>query len=322
MPNLKARIINKHDTEANWILATGFTPLEGEIIVYDVDSNHAYPRFKVGNGQDNINDLPFSDEHYVLDAELGGYVTVASTQTITGAKTFSQNVNVPLTPTANAHASSKQYVDTTVTSSVNAVRTQLEKEIDLVDNSITDLQSSITQVSVQVNGETVGTVYGPNSQGIITIPTVAGPTGAAAGFGTPTVTTTTGNPGTNASVTITANTSSPNTAKVFNFAFTIPRGADGQDGAQGPAGSVAAISYANSDTQTMDILSNITLSGTTLTATRMNGSYGASNRLFYIQSGNLMNSSSTVGNASTPIFMSGGEFTACSSLKIDDGVLQ
>lgn len=180
MPNIKTRVINKHDTASNWDSAVNFTPMAGELIVYDADDTTTYPRFKVGNGQDNINDLPFSDDHYVLDTELGGYVTVASTQTITGAKTFSQNVNVPLTPTANAHASSKQYVDTTVTSSVNAVRTQLEKEIDLVDNSITDLQSNITQVSVQVNGETVGTVYGPSGQGTVTIPTIAGPTGAAA----------------------------------------------------------------------------------------------------------------------------------------------
>ena len=53
MPELKSRIKQKHDTEANWILATGFTPLEGEIIVYDVDEDHAYPRFKVGDGISN-----------------------------------------------------------------------------------------------------------------------------------------------------------------------------------------------------------------------------------------------------------------------------
>lgn len=90
----------------------------------------------------------------------------------------------------------------------------------------------------------------------------------------------------------------------------------------GPAGSVTAISYANSNTQSMDILSNITLSGTTLTATRMNGSYGSATKHFYIQNGNFMNSSSNVGNASTPIYMNGGVFSACSSIHIDDGTLE
>lgn len=55
-----------------------------------------------------------------------------------------------------------------------------------------------------------------------------GDTGASAGFATAMgVTTTTGAAGTNASVTITPDSSTPNTDKKFNFAFTIPRGADG-----------------------------------------------------------------------------------------------
>lgn len=48
--NMKARVIHKHDVEANWNNATGFTPMKGEIIVYDIDSNYAYERIKIGDG--------------------------------------------------------------------------------------------------------------------------------------------------------------------------------------------------------------------------------------------------------------------------------
>ena len=54
---------------------------------------------------------------------------------------------------------------------------------------------------------------------------IQGDTGAAAGFGTPTSSVTTGAPGTNASLVITP--SGSDTAKVFGFTFTIPRGDKG-----------------------------------------------------------------------------------------------
>lgn len=56
---LNSRIINKHDTEFNWLKATGFRPKAGELIVYDIDDTHDYERLKIGNGGDNVKDLPF-----------------------------------------------------------------------------------------------------------------------------------------------------------------------------------------------------------------------------------------------------------------------
>ena len=62
------RIILKHDIEAHWNLATGFIPRKGEIVIYDADESHAYPRFKIGDGVQQadgtivgtkVNDLPF-----------------------------------------------------------------------------------------------------------------------------------------------------------------------------------------------------------------------------------------------------------------------
>ena len=59
----KTRIACKHDIAANWSRATNFIPLAGEIIVYDCDLNadQTYPRIKIGDGRNYINDLPFYD---------------------------------------------------------------------------------------------------------------------------------------------------------------------------------------------------------------------------------------------------------------------
>lgn len=61
MATVKARIQQKHDTEANWKKAVNFKPLAGELIIYDADSAHATARFKIGDGSTLVNDLPFID---------------------------------------------------------------------------------------------------------------------------------------------------------------------------------------------------------------------------------------------------------------------
>lgn len=57
--NIQSRVIHKHDIEANWIKAVNFIPQCGEIIVYDIDDNYTYERFKIGDGIQNVNNLPF-----------------------------------------------------------------------------------------------------------------------------------------------------------------------------------------------------------------------------------------------------------------------
>lgn len=79
--NIKSRIVHKHDTELNWNKATNFIPKQGEIIVYDIDSNHSYERIKIGDGVTNVNNLPFvistltNDE---IDAICGSTIQSAS----------------------------------------------------------------------------------------------------------------------------------------------------------------------------------------------------------------------------------------------------
>ena len=79
----KARIQNKHDTEANWNAAVNFKPLAGELIIYDKDNTHSTPRFKVGDGNTLVNNLPFYPS---------GDVTTAGNNTFTGTNTFAKRV--------------------------------------------------------------------------------------------------------------------------------------------------------------------------------------------------------------------------------------
>ena len=65
----KTRIIQKHDIEANWQKATNFVPKKGEIIVYNIDSNHNYERIKIGDGEHIPNDLPFVTDNYYTKSE-------------------------------------------------------------------------------------------------------------------------------------------------------------------------------------------------------------------------------------------------------------
>lgn len=62
-----SRIVHKHAVEADWVKATNFIPLQGEIIVYDVDETHDYERIKVGDGITLINELEFMNDFLVAD---------------------------------------------------------------------------------------------------------------------------------------------------------------------------------------------------------------------------------------------------------------
>lgn len=56
---LNTRVVNKHDSATNWVKAVNFIPLQGQIIVYDSDGDRNYERFKIGDGINTVNNLPF-----------------------------------------------------------------------------------------------------------------------------------------------------------------------------------------------------------------------------------------------------------------------
>lgn len=93
--SVNTRIKNKHALEVDWLKATNFTPLHGELIIYDaeVDASgdvltkivdgeeitllpdgratpYTYARFKIGNGVSNVNSLPF-----IVEAEINNMIS-------------------------------------------------------------------------------------------------------------------------------------------------------------------------------------------------------------------------------------------------------
>lgn len=99
----QGRIVQKHDTEANWEKATNFIPLKGEIIVYD-DLN----KIKIGDGSTKVGDLAFTNDLDTLAAiaKTGSYSDLKNKPTIpsvgNGTLTIQKNGTSAGTFTANA----------------------------------------------------------------------------------------------------------------------------------------------------------------------------------------------------------------------------
>ena len=77
---IKTRIMQKYDSEANWKLATNFKPMRGEIITYSPDDDYSYPRIKIGDGVSYVNELPFITVEAGANLGLvktGGDVTIS-----------------------------------------------------------------------------------------------------------------------------------------------------------------------------------------------------------------------------------------------------
>ena len=84
---LNTRHVQKHDIEVNWLKAKNFIPLQGELIIYDIEVDstgntlelptdrttpYTYARFKIGDGITNVNTLPFADAALNIRAGTGG----------------------------------------------------------------------------------------------------------------------------------------------------------------------------------------------------------------------------------------------------------
>ena len=75
------RIVHKHDTAENWDKAANFIPKAGELIIYDEDATHSYPRIKIGDGVKTVGALEFIGD---IEAEL---ITIEDIDRICGSVT-------------------------------------------------------------------------------------------------------------------------------------------------------------------------------------------------------------------------------------------
>lgn len=120
----KLRIKLKHDTEENWLKATTFKPFKGELIIYDVDSTHSAPRFKVGDDVNVVGDLPFADKDLAklgdINADFLSDLLVAGDGISIDKQASADKIEVKIDPTANlkGKALTAEYVSGSVTQSV------------------------------------------------------------------------------------------------------------------------------------------------------------------------------------------------------------
>lgn len=150
--NLKARIVNKNGTSAEWEKATSFVPKKGELILY-TDLN----KIKIGDGVTKVNDLPFltvpnktsdltNDSDYItntsVDTKLEGKVSKAG-DTMTGNLAMSNHkITDVAAPAANTDAANKKYVD-------DAIPTAQIKELS---NAVAKAEPFIVEVTVVSDG--------------------------------------------------------------------------------------------------------------------------------------------------------------------------
>ena len=89
---LQSRIIQKHDTSANWAKATNFKPKTGEIVIYD-----DLKKIKIGDGKTVVSELPFIEAEKA--SSLLNEITITLAGDVTGSVSFDGSSDVTITTT-------------------------------------------------------------------------------------------------------------------------------------------------------------------------------------------------------------------------------
>lgn len=146
----KTRMQQKHDTEANWDIASKsknpFIPLKGEIVVYDVDTNYSYERFKIGDGINTIGDLPFAIDVANTNAAYDHSITT------TGNPHKVTKLDIGLENVANTGDSAVPVSGGTTKFTTGGAYTELNKKVD----KTTTINNKTLNSNITLTAEDVG----------------------------------------------------------------------------------------------------------------------------------------------------------------------
>lgn len=151
---LKTRIVNKHDTEANWLKATTFIPKQGELIVYDIDDTHNYERFKIGDGSTLVSNLPFADMSEAERTKLSG-IEAGANKTIVDSALSSSSTN----PVQN------KVISEALAEKAEAEHIHAIEDISDLSDALTSINTDYNEtiIGLSVSGQTVTYIKGDGS---------------------------------------------------------------------------------------------------------------------------------------------------------------
>ena len=152
----QGRIVQKHDTKANWDKATNFVPLKGEIIVYD-----DLKKIKIGDGATKVGSLAFINDLDTLAAiaKTGNYNDLKNKPTIpsVGNGTLTIQKNGTSAGTFTANATTDKTINITVPTKVS------ELTDDVVKGKYLSLTGGTMTGNININNKTITNLKTPTA---------------------------------------------------------------------------------------------------------------------------------------------------------------
>lgn len=149
------RIKLRNDSHANWEKQTNFVPMDGEIIIYDIDNDHKFQLLKIGDGITKISELPFINDFYTKkeidafieelqekDRELQEAINQERIDRIAAVNTLQENIDIEkeereeadnlLQENINKEEKARKEADNLLQEAIN----QEKEERERVDNTL------------------------------------------------------------------------------------------------------------------------------------------------------------------------------------------